>query len=105
MDSHAQFEIRSYAKTLGEKIVQPLFPLVWEAFVDYRLEAMFLTRLDRELIARLARRMAESGKAISTEEDFLAVEDPTWKGLTRSRERDECRAKLVALGLLQAESK
>src|SRR3954471_18894988 len=105
MDSHAQYEIRTYAKTLGEQIVQPLFPLVWEAFVDYRLEAMFLTRLDRELIARLAKRTAESGKSPATEEDFLAVEDPTWKGLTRSRERDECREKLIGLGLLQREIK
>src|SRR4029079_18437358 len=36
MDSHAQLEIRQYATTIGERIVQPLFPLVWEAFVDYR---------------------------------------------------------------------
>jgi thymidylate synthase (FAD) len=105
MDSHAQYEIRTYAKTIGEKIVQPLFPLVWEAFVDYRVEAMFLTRLDRDLIARLAKRMSESGKSPASEEDFLAVEDPTWKGLTRSRERDECREKLIALGLLQREMK
>ena len=37
MDSHAQWEIRSYATTIGEQIVRPLFPLVWEAFDDYRL--------------------------------------------------------------------
>ncbi len=37
MDSHAQLEIRQYATTIGQQIVQPLFPLVWEAFVDYRL--------------------------------------------------------------------
>ena len=40
MDAHAQQEIRDYARTIGEKIVQPLFPLVWEAFVDYSLDAM-----------------------------------------------------------------
>src|SRR6187401_3411367 len=33
MDSHAQWEIREYARTIGREIVQPLFPLVWEAFV------------------------------------------------------------------------
>jgi thymidylate synthase (FAD) len=101
MDAHAQEEIRTYAKTIGQQIIRPLFPLTWEAFVDYRLEAMFLTRLDRELIARLAARLAGTGRARATEADFLAVQDPTWAELTRCRERDECREKLVALGLLE----
>ncbi|HZZ30161.1 MAG TPA: FAD-dependent thymidylate synthase [Pirellulales bacterium] len=102
MDSHAQEEIRAYATALGEKIVQPLFPLVWEAFVDYRLEAMYLTRLDRELIGRLMNRLAAAGRARGTAEDLLAVQDPTWVELNRSRERDECREKLILLGLLEA---
>jgi thymidylate synthase (FAD) len=100
MDSHAQYEIRSYATAIGEQILQPLFPLVWEAFVDYRLEAMSLSRLERELIARLTLRMREIGRAAASDEDFLAVQDPTWRDLTRCRERDECREKLIRLGLL-----
>lgn len=43
MDSHAQKEIRDYATTIGEQIVKPLFPVVWEAFEDYRLNAMTLS--------------------------------------------------------------
>ena len=104
MDSHAQWEIRQYARTMGEEIVRPLFPLVWEAFVDYRLEGMFLTRLDREVIQRLSARLAESGRARATTEDFLAVQPPEWAELKRSRERDECREKLVQLGLLPPEN-
>jgi flavin-dependent thymidylate synthase len=100
MDDHAQWEIRQYAQTIGREIVQPLFPLVWEAFVDYRLEGMHLSRLERELIARLMKRLAETGRSQATEEDFLAVQDPTWAGMTRNRERDECRAKLQSLGIL-----
>lgn len=50
MDSHAQQEIRAYATIIGEQIVKPLFPLVWEAFVDFRLEAMSLSRLEIEAI-------------------------------------------------------
>ena len=53
MDAHAQQEIREYSCTIGEEIVAPLFPLVWEAFRDYRLEAMYLSRLDSGVIARL----------------------------------------------------
>ncbi len=100
MDSHAQEEIRLYAATIGEQIIRPLFPLVWEAFVDYRLEGMFLSRQDREVVARLMARLAAAGKSQAGEEDFLAVQDPDWAPLARSRERDECRAKLARLGIL-----
>jgi thymidylate synthase (FAD) len=99
MDSHAQLEIRRYAETIGHEIVQPLFPLVWEAFIDYRVEAMRLTRLDREVIARLAARAGATGIPAS-HEAFLAAQDPSWQPLERSRERDECLQKLVSLGLV-----
>lgn len=98
MDEHAQWEIRQYARTIGYQIVRPLFPLVWEAFEDYRLGAMRLSRLEREVIGRLAR----AGALPASEADFLAAQDPSWAGQQPCRERDECRQKLVALGLLQA---
>jgi thymidylate synthase (FAD) len=103
MDAHAQQEIRDYASTIGEKIVQPLFPIVWEAFVDYRLEGLFLSRLEREVIVRLLERLAAGKKSRATDEDFLAAQDPSWTSLERSRERDECREKLILLGILVAE--
>ncbi len=96
MDAHAQLEIRRYATTIGEEIVRPLFPLVWEAFVDYRLEALRLTRLDREVI----RRLAGAGAVPADRTAFLAAQDPSWSGLDRCRERDECWAKLLGLGLV-----
>ncbi len=102
MDSHAQWEIRQYARAMGDQIVAPLFPLVWEAFVDYRQEGMFLTRLDRELIVRLMERIASAGRVRAELEDFLAVQPDEWAALKRSRERDECRDKLVRLGILEA---
>lgn len=100
MDAHAQWEIRQYALTIGEQIVAPLFPEVWQAFLDYRVEALHLTRLDIGVVRRLAASLAAAGRAQATDEDFLAVQDETWRGLNRCRERDECRAKLVRLGLL-----
>lgn len=102
MDAHAQLEIREYATALGERIVQPLFPVVWEAFTDYRLQARSLSRLERETIARLMARAAETGAPPPFDEAaFLAAQDPAWAPLTRSRERDECRAKLVELGIVR----
>jgi thymidylate synthase (FAD) len=99
MDAHAQLEIRRYAETIGHQIVRPLFPLVWEAFLDYRVEAMRLTRLDREVIGRLVAQAGGRGFPAS-HDAFLAAQDPGWKDLARSRERDECLDKLVALGLV-----
>ena len=99
MDVHAQLEIRRYAETIGQRIVAPLFPLVWEAFLDYRVEAMRLTRLDREVIGRLVAQ--STGRGFPASHDaFLAAQDPSWAELARSRERDECLDKLVALGLV-----
>jgi thymidylate synthase (FAD) len=100
MDAHAQWEIRQYGETIGHEIVRPLFPLVWEAFVDYRLDGMFLSRLERELIGRLVERLAAAKRSRASEEDFLAVQDPSWADMKRCRERDECREKLRQLNLL-----
>ncbi|MFO1042096.1 MAG: FAD-dependent thymidylate synthase [Planctomycetaceae bacterium] len=103
MDSHAQEEIRLYATTIGREIVRPLFPVVWEAFEDYRMGGSSLSRLEQQVIRNLMAQAAAAGKAPPYSlEDFMAVQDPTWSGLSRSRERDECRDKLIDLGLLQS---
>ena len=101
MDSHAQQEIRDYATTIGEQIVGPLFPVVWEAFQDYRIGGSFLTRLDVEVIRRLMTRGQETGQPPPFDQAmFLAAQDPTWEPLTRCRERDECHDKLEGLGIV-----
>jgi thymidylate synthase (FAD) len=101
MDDHAQQEIREYATAIGQQIVQPLFPVVWEAFEDYRLGSRFLSRLDVGVIGRLMKLASERGAAPPLDEElFLAVQDESWRSLKRCRERDECREKLVALGIL-----
>jgi thymidylate synthase (FAD) len=100
MDAHAQWEIRQYAETIGREIVRPLVPLAWEAFEDYRLGAISLSRLEQEVIARLVAR----GRLPVAEAEFVAAGDPSWAGLERSRERDECRAKLVRLGIVAGET-
>ncbi|MBX3442746.1 MAG: FAD-dependent thymidylate synthase [Planctomyces sp.] len=102
MDAHAQWEIREYATTIGRQIVQPLFPCVWEAFEDYRMGASSLSRLERGVIQRLmAWAAAERQAPPYPEAAFLEAQDATWRELTRSRERDECRDKLIELGLVR----
>ena len=96
MDPKAQWEIVQYATTIGTEIVKPLFPVAWEAFVDYQLESMRLTRQDQGVISRLSL----AGHVPATEEQFLAAQDPAWKDLERCRERDECREKLRRLEIV-----
>ena len=97
MESNAQYEIREYATTIGEKIVQPLFPLCWEAFSDYQLGSLRLSRLEQGVVQRLS----QDGNIPATQEQFLAVQDPAWKELERCRERDECCEKLRQLGIVR----
>jgi len=49
MDAHAQQEIRDYA-TAMYALVQPIVPVAAEAFMDYRLDSMHLTRLEIDAI-------------------------------------------------------
>ncbi|MGH7213303.1 MAG: FAD-dependent thymidylate synthase, partial [Tepidisphaeraceae bacterium] len=58
MDAHAQQEIRDYA-TAMYALVQPIVPIAAEAFLDYNVGAMHLTRLEIEAI--------KSGKSLGTE--------------------------------------
>ena len=96
MDSHAQYEIVQYATMIGEQIIRPLFPLAWEAFADYTLNAMRLSHLEQGVIAKLA----AVGHIPATLAQFLQAQNPTWQPLECCRERDECLEKFQNLGLV-----
>ena len=49
MDAHAQYEIRVFANAIGS-LVEDWVPLVWEAFQDYRMGGMFLSKQEVELL-------------------------------------------------------
>jgi thymidylate synthase (FAD) len=83
MDSHAQHEIRQYANVIGREIVAKLFPLCWEAFEDYTLGAMTLSRLEIEIIRAL-----HAGASFAD----LSI-------LKNQREWDEFKAKAIRLGI------
>lgn len=104
MDSHAQLEIRSYANIIGNEIVAKLWPITWEAFQDYRLQAMQLTRLDIEIIQAIMGDVCGGyghyghNKAVQL---GWIKQDESDHGysLVRSREREECEVKLTRLGI------
>ncbi len=52
LHSHAQYEIRVYAEAMA-KIVRVWVPHVWEAFEDYRLNGMFLSAGEIQLLTKL----------------------------------------------------
>lgn len=97
---NAQEEIRRYAVTIGEKIVKPLFPIIWEAFNDYRINATVLTGLDTKVIQTLAKL---NGTMPFTKQQFLECQHKDWRDLKRCRERDECLEKLITLGIVNAD--
>ena len=51
MDNHAQREIRAYAEVIGREIVAKWVPLAWEAFLDYRRNAVLFRKSRRRLPA------------------------------------------------------
>lgn len=52
MDAHAQYEIRVFADAMF-KLIQPMFPLACEAFVDYQRDAVTLSRMEVDLMKDL----------------------------------------------------
>ncbi|MCG9873617.1 MAG: FAD-dependent thymidylate synthase [Leptospiraceae bacterium] len=95
MDDHAQLEIRNFAKTIGNEIVSKWCPLAWEAFLDYRVNASGLTRIEKEIITAFNKQGKE--KAIQKAIEFgLLNEDLTQA--KKSRERDELEEKFEDLG-------
>jgi thymidylate synthase (FAD) len=92
----AQWETSQYANVIGNEIVARLFPVTWSAFQDYVLNSLTLSSLDIHVIAQL-----QSNRSDLTGEDlFWAVIPDSWRG-DRCRERDECRAKLIRLGMMR----
>jgi thymidylate synthase (FAD) len=97
MDEHAQAEIRCYAEVIGQEIVAKWVPLAWEAFLDYRRNAVLLSRIEAQIVAALAANSPEQAQAIAQSSGLLTFDD-SGKPL-RNRERAELDSKLLTLGL------
>ena len=68
-DPHAQYEIRVFADAIGE-LVADWVPLTWEAFQDYRMGGVFLSRQEAELLKKALKgeRVAQEDSGISKRE-------------------------------------
>lgn len=98
MDSHAQLEIREYANCIGEQIVAKLFPSCWQAFLDYRLNAITLSALEIELIQNLI----GAGNNGRVSERYISLKwFDLFAGRSTKRECNEATEKLKLLGMIQ----
>jgi len=96
MDDHSQWEIRQYAKTMGEVIVSRWCPITWAAFLDYRMNAMVLSGPEIEIIDAIGRGDLDLAYKLAGERGWL---EEGKKGLKRNRERIEFELKLDRLNL------
>jgi thymidylate synthase (FAD) len=72
-DPHAQYEIRVFAEAIGQ-IVADWVPLTWEAFQDYRMGGVFLSRQETALLKR-----ALKGEPLSQESSGISKRE--WRAL------------------------
>ncbi len=96
MDKHAQKEIREYAEVIGKEIVAKLFPVCWEAFEDYILDAVKFTAFD---IALMQTFFDAYGTKIS-EKEFEAITKSLQN--TNNREVAEALDKFKTIGFVRA---
>ena len=72
-------------------------PLAWEAFLDYKVQAVQLTKLEARIVGLIGR--GEENEAVSELRRMGLLEHSEY-GLHQNRERDELEIKLKELGLV-----
>ncbi len=96
MDLKAQLEIRKYANVIGNEIVNRWCPLAWEAFNDYRMHGIGLSKMEIELIQ--ACMACDNEKAIKLAMEFGLI-NKTKEGYKTTLEMREIEDKMKTLGM------
>lgn len=106
LDPHAQLEIRQFAEAIA-RVVESWVPWTWEAFVDYRLEAVMFSRQEMAVLRGVVRGLVFSEQvraagARNWPQERVFSERDFWRDLfpadLTQRER---KAFLAALGRLE----
>lgn len=93
MDQHAQHEIRVYAEAIA-RIAKDSFPVAWEAFEDYQLNAMKFSQPELEVLkSLLGRRVSATPGQLIAQSEML--------GLANKREQAELIDKMRILGIVK----
>jgi thymidylate synthase (FAD) len=96
MENHAQFEIRSFANVIGNEIVKKWCPIAWEAFQDYKMNAVAFSIHELEILKRVYAGEKDEAKKYAEELGWLKITD---KRFTKHIERAEFEDKLDRLGI------
>jgi thymidylate synthase (FAD) len=96
MNPLAQSEIRQYANVIGHQIVSKWVPLTWEAFCDYRLNAVTFSADEKDLIQDIIKGNMDS---LLKRVNSIALIKHTRTGLSRSAELTEFERKLESIGI------
>jgi thymidylate synthase (FAD) len=90
MDSHAQWEIQEFARAMYD-LARPLFPLACEAFEDYAVGSVKVSRLEVDLLKRLI----SNDKWLDLLEDFRSEDSIAKKFDLSKREFEEFKSKWI----------
>jgi thymidylate synthase (FAD) len=90
MDSHAQWEIQEFARAMYD-LARPLFPLACEAFEDYAVGSVKVSRLEVDLLKRLI----SNDKWLDLLEDFRSEEGIAKRYDLSKRELEEFKSKWI----------
>lgn len=71
MDSTAQYEIRSYAEIIGEKILKKWCPLTWEAFLDYRINSLNFSENELKILKTTIHKNYKEAESIADQLGWL----------------------------------
>ena len=96
MEEHAQLEIRLYAETIGNEIVSRWCPLAWEAFNDYRVDAVSFSKDEQALLRVLFREGPSAAVRLAESLGWLPVENGK---PSQHFERSEFEQKLGKMGI------
>jgi thymidylate synthase (FAD) len=96
MEAHAQYEIRSYATTIGNEIVSKWCPIVWKAFQDYLFSSIELSKQEIAIITRVQAGDKTGARALAEEYGLVP---PPGQEMKSNLERKEIEAKLERLGI------
>jgi thymidylate synthase (FAD) len=96
MESHAQYEIRSYANIIGNEIVNRWCPVAWEAFQDYRMNALSFSLQELEILKEIYKGNKSEVNKLADSYGWLKIID---KRFTKNIERAEFEEKLERLGI------
>lgn len=95
MEKKAQYEIRMYSDIIGREIVKRWCPNAWEAFEDYRLSSVTLSKIEQDVLALVLKGKGDEAVSYLKNVKFLTEKEGKLKS---NLECIELESKLTDMG-------